>query len=179
MNIADLAILVISGFFFFRGYSRGLVKEAASLIGLLFGFQAANSYSEQLAPHLNSILSNPQHAKPAAYIIIFIGTMLLVSLAAAAISKLLKLAMIKWADSLFGGLFGLGKGILIIAILLFLVTMFTPKPDFLANSRLAPQVAKVTSYLSQYVPEDLKKTFERNIAPYLPESKKTSKGSNS
>lgn len=172
MNIADLALLVIWGFFFFRGYYRGLVKEAASILALILGFKLAVAYSPQLAPHLTPLVSNEAFASPAAFILIFVGVMIACSLAVTGLTALMKLTLIDWANKFFGGFFGLAKGVLITALALWIWTVLLPKPDFMNSSRLVPVLEKVNGYLSQYIPPDWNKKLKSLTPPPVTPQKK-------
>lgn len=172
MNIADLALLVIWGFFFFRGYIRGLVKEAASILALVLAFKMAVTYSPQFAPHLNSLVSNHTFAAPAAFIIIFVGVMIGCSLVVAAITGVMKLTLIDWANKVFGGFFGLAKGVFITALVLWVWTILLPRPDFMKTSRLVPFLDHVDTYLSQFIPPDWKQKLKSlTPAPIVPQMK--------
>lgn len=160
MNIADLALLVIWGFFFFRGYYRGLVKEAASILSLILGFKLAVAYSPQVAPHLTPLVSNQAFAAPAAFILIFVGVMIGCSFVVMAITGLMKLTLIDWANKFFGGFFGLAKGVLITAVILWIWVVLLPKPEFMATSRLVPVLEKVDAYISQFIPPDWKQKLK-------------------
>jgi len=173
VNIADLALLIIWGFFFFRGYYRGLVKEAASILALILGFKLAVAYSPQVAPHLTSLVSNPAFASPAAFLLIFVAVMIGCSFLVSGLTALMKLTLIDWANKFFGGFFGLAKGILITAVVLWLWTVLLPRPDFMASSRLVPVLEKVDSYISQYIPPDWKKKLKSLTPPPVVPQKKT------
>ncbi|MBI4803851.1 MAG: CvpA family protein [Desulfovibrio sp.] len=172
MNIADLALLVIWGFFFFRGYFRGLIKEAASILALILGFKVAVLYSPQVSPHLTSLVSNPAFAAPAAFILIFVGVMIACSLLVSGLTALMKLTLIDWANKFFGGFFGLAKGIFITALVLWVWTVLLPKPDFMQSSRLVPVLEKVDSYLSQFIPADWKQKLKSLTPPPVVPQKK-------
>lgn len=170
MNIADLALLVIWGFFFFRGYYRGLVKEAASILALVLGFKLAVAYSPQVSPHLTALVSNPAFAAPAAFILIFVGVMVACSLVVTGLTALMKLTLIDWANKFFGGFFGLAKGVLITALVLWVWTVLLPKPDFMASSRLVPVLEKVDAYISQFIPPDWKQKLKSlTPSPVIPQ----------
>ncbi len=172
MNITDLALLIIWGFFFFRGYFRGLVKEAASILALILGFKLAVAYSPQVSPHLLPLVSNPAFAAPAAFILIFVGTMIACSLIVVGISGIMKLTLIDWANKFFGGFFGLAKGVLLTAVVFWVWTALLPKPDFMQQSRLVPMLEKVDEYISQYIPPDWKtKLKSLTPAPLMPQKK--------
>lgn len=172
MNIADLALLIIWGFFFFRGYYRGLVKEAGSILALVLGFKLAVAYSPQLAPHLTGLVSNGAFAAPAAFLLIFVGVMLSCSLVVSGLTTLTKLTLIDWANKFIGGFFGLAKGVLLTTLVLWVWTALLPKPEFMATSRLIPVLEKVDGYISQYIPPDWKTKLKTLTPPPAAPQKK-------
>jgi len=154
LNIADLLLAIIWLFFSIRGYMRGLVKEAGSLAAIVLGFYCAGAYHKALAPHLTGFISG-NYAGTAAYIILFTATLLGVWFLALGISGMVKVTTTQWADRLFGGAFGLAKGVVLTAVLLFLIHLAAPHPDFLKGSLLVPQLEKVSVKLARYIPPDL------------------------
>ncbi|EFL52894.1 Colicin V production protein [Solidesulfovibrio fructosivorans JJ]] len=154
LNIADLLLAIIWLFFSIRGYMRGLVKEAGSLAAIVLGFYCAGAYHKELAPHLTGFISG-NYAGTAAYIILFTATLLGVWFLALAVSGMVKVTTTQWADRLFGGAFGLAKGVVLTAVLLFLIHLATPHPDFLKGSILVPLLERVSVKLARYIPPDL------------------------
>jgi membrane protein required for colicin V production len=155
MNIADLALGLVWGFFFIRGYFRGLVRELGALAALICGFYMARAYQGWLAPYLTEYVAG-NYAGIAAYILLFTATLLCVWLLVLGVAGLVKVATAEWADHLFGGLFGLIKGVVLTAAVLFLFSMLSPdRPDFMTGSKLVPLLDKVSGALSGYVPENL------------------------
>jgi len=167
-----MALLIIWGFFFFRGYYRGLVKEAASILALILGFKLAVAYSPQVAPYITPLVSNQAFASPAAFILIFVGTMIACSFVVSGLTALMKLTLIDWANKFFGGFFGLAKGILITAVVLWIWTALLPKPDFMQSSRLVPVLEKVDATLSQFIPPDWKQKLKTLTPPPVVPQKK-------
>ena len=133
LNIADLSLAILWLFFAVRGYMRGLVKEAGSLAAIVTAFYLAGAYHKQLAPNLTEYISG-NYAGTAAYLLIFTVTLLGVWFVALAISGIVKITMTQWADRFFGGGFGLAKGVILTAVLLFLLRLAAPDPDFLKGS---------------------------------------------
>ena len=172
MNIADLALLIIWGFFFFRGYYRGLVKEIASIVALALGFKLAVLYAPRAAPYVNQLVSNPTFAAPAAFILIFVGVMVACSIVVAVISGLMRLTLIDWANRLFGGVAGLAKGILLTAVLLWIWFVVLPRPEFMASSRLVPILERVDDALARFIPPDWKQKL-KSLTPEPLAPKKT------
>jgi uncharacterized membrane protein required for colicin V production len=154
LNITDLDLAIIWLFCSIRGYMRGLVKEVGSLAALAMGFYCAGTYHKALAPHLTDYISG-NYAGTAAYLLIFTVTLIGVWMLALAISGIVKITMTQWADRLFGGAFGLAKGVLITAAILFLIHLASPHPDFLKGSILIPVLDRVSARLVHFIPPDI------------------------
>jgi len=164
MNIADLLILITWCFFATRGYSRGLVTEAASLFGIFAAIYFANLYHARLAPYLVNVMSSPEYTGLAAYIIIVVAVILAVRIVVLGLTGLIKLAMVQWANNLFGLAFGLGKGIILTALVLMIITAFGSKPEFTQHSKLLPYVAEVSKMLTDFTPADVKQKIQQTLS---------------
>jgi len=164
MNIADLIILITWCFFATRGYSRGLIKEAASLFGIIAAIHFANLYHLRLAPYLVNFMSSAEYTPLAAYIIIVIAVILAVRVLVLGLTGLIKLAMVQWANNFFGLVFGLGKGIILTALVLMIMTAYGPKQDFTQQSKLLPYVASVSRTLMDYTPIDVKQKIQQTLS---------------
>jgi len=154
LNIADLTLGIIWLFFSFRGYMRGLVKEVGSLAAIITGFYCAGTYHRALAPKLTAYISG-NYADTAAYLLIFTVALIAVWFLALAVSGIVKVTMTQWADRFFGGCFGLAKGVILTAVVLFLIHLAAPHPDFLKGSTLVPVLEKVSLKLVAYIPPDI------------------------
>jgi uncharacterized membrane protein required for colicin V production len=154
LKIADLTLGIIWLFFSFRGYMRGLVKEGGSLAAIITGFYCAGTYHRALAPKLTAYISG-NYAGTAAYLLIFTVALIAVWFLALAVSGIVKVTMTHWADRFFGGCFGLAKGVILTAVVLFLIHLAAPHPDFLKGSTLVPVLEKVSLKLVAYIPPDI------------------------
>ena len=168
LNIADLSLAILWLFFVVRGYLRGLVKEVGSLAAIIAGFYCAGTYHRTLAPHLTSYISG-NYAGTAAYLIIFALALLGVWFVALAISGVVRITMTQWADRFFGGCFGLLKGVIISAVLLFLLHLAVPDPEFLSGSLLVPELRNISTRLSGYIPPDINEKLRKFSRKDLPE----------
>jgi len=169
LNIADLSLAIIWLFFCIRGYLRGFVKEVGSLAAIVAGFYCAGTYHKALAPHLTSYISG-NYADTAAYLILFTVSLLAVWFAALAVSGIVRITMTQWADRFFGGGFGLLKGVVLSAVLLFLIHLAAPEPDFLKGSLLAPELRKVSARLAEYIPADINEKLRKFGRKDLPDA---------
>jgi membrane protein required for colicin V production len=103
--ILDGLILISAVMGFYRGYSKGIVASILSIIGVLlasiFSMRLSTTLAEYLTTH-NYIKS--QYVTLIAFIIIFLGTILVIRLVIKAIEKLLKVAMLGTVNKVIGGL---------------------------------------------------------------------------
>lgn len=160
MNTLDIVFCVILGFLGLRGIFRGLIREVASILGLLLGFFLANSYHAQLSPLLEKPLGGPGLANLAAYLGLFLGTVAVIFILASLIRKILKLIMLGWLDSIGGGALGLFKGALLCSIIVMALTAFLPsKAEILAGSQIVPHVNSFNTLLSTTLPKDMRDQF--------------------
>jgi membrane protein required for colicin V production len=132
---------------------RGLVKEILSLVGWVAAFVVANAFGAQLAPMLPSVVPGEAVRMIVAFIALFLGVRVLMGLLALAITALIDAAGLSLADRGLGGLFGLGRGIVIVLAGVILCGMTSiPQQAFWKNALLAPMA----------------ETGARTVKPFLP-----------
>jgi membrane protein required for colicin V production len=164
MNAFDIIVVVILAYSVIRGLFRGLVKEAASIIGVLGGFFAAYSHYDVLARYLSGVISNPSYRNILAFLIIFCLVVILVSLLAIIIQYLLKVVFLGWLDRLGGVAFGMVKGVLIAAVLFLVLTAFLPKgTPLIKNSLCAPYLSMVSEKLAFLIASDVQREFAAKL----------------
>lgn len=164
MNPFDILVVIILGYGLVRGLFRGLVKEVASIIGVLGGFYLAFTYYRNLAVYLEWITANESYQRIIGFLIIFCGVLIIVAGLAIIIKYLLKIAFLGWADRVGGVLFGLIKGILIVSILFLMLTAFLPKEaGLMRNSVLAPHISWVSERLARVVSKEMKTNFSARL----------------
>jgi membrane protein required for colicin V production len=164
MNPFDILVVIIVGYGLVRGLFRGLVKEVASIIGVLGGFYLAYSYYRNLGTHLGWMTSNESYQMIIGFLVIFCGVLILVAGLAMMIKYLLKIAYLGWADRIGGLIFGGIKGILIISILFLMLTAFLPKDaGLMKNSVLAPHISMVSEKLAKVVSTEMKDNFTTRL----------------
>ena len=161
MNGLDFVFIIIILLGLVRGLFRGLVKEFASIVGLIFGFLVANQYYQAVTERLMVIMPDEQIAGIVSYAFIFIAVLGAILLAGLGFRELLKLSMLGWLDRLSGGILGLLKGGLVCSLVLLLLTTFmAPGSRLLKESTLSPYISTFTQQLSRLIPKDMKTQFE-------------------
>ena len=164
MNTLDMVIVVVLCFCLIRGIFRGLIKEVASIIGVLGGFYAAYTYYPRLAKIMSSWISNTGYLNILSFMIIFCVVLIIISILGIIIKYLLNIAFLGWVDRICGAGFSLLKGVLIVSVVLLILTAFLPQGAALVKqSLLAPHVVVVSEKMAKVVSKDMKHAFTDNL----------------
>ena len=163
MNPFDILIIIILVVTLTRGIFRGLVKELASIIGVLGGFYAAYSYYPFLGGPLTRWIPQPGWANIVGFVLIFTVVYLIVSILGVIIKYLLSIAFLGWVDRLCGALFGGLKGVMICAVLLVALIAFLPNRSALVkDSMLSPYIKRIAQPMARVVSEEMRQRYTRN-----------------
>ncbi|UCE53762.1 MAG: CvpA family protein [Desulfobacterales bacterium] len=164
MNPFDILIIVIFGFCLVRGLFRGLVKEVSSIIGVLGGFYAAYSYYIVVAKGLSRFIADAAYLNILSFLIIFCLVLIIINVLGIIIKYLLNIAFLGWVDRIFGVLFGMIKGILIVSVIFIILTAFLPKgASIIKSSILAPHVIWVSENMAKVISKDMKRDFSDKL----------------
>jgi membrane protein required for colicin V production len=153
MTWLDYAVLGVVGLSVLWGVWRGLVRELISLAGWVIAFLAANLFAGPLAERLPQAIPSPELRLLAAFIGIFLVSLVLSTLLALLLSKLARAAGLGGLDRALGGLFGLARGVLV-AIAFALVAGLTSLPQKPAwkESASGAWLSRVAAALRQALP---------------------------
>ena len=160
MNWLDVIFLLILIFTSVHGLFKGLIKEVASILGLVLGIIAANRYYGFLAHRLGDMSIADPYAWIFAYLIIFTAVLAGVILLGKLLRTLLKIGMLGWVDKLAGGIFGFLKGALVICVIMLILTfvLHTDSP-LLKKSGIAPFLTDFNQNLSAMIPDEVKQGY--------------------
>lgn len=124
MNGIDIAILVILCGFLLKGVLRGLLKEVCSLAGLFVGAFLAFRYHGPLADVLLQQIDVPTPVAVAiTFTVLFLTTILFFVVLGFLLSRFVKLLFLGGFNRVVGGLFGLSQGVLLLAVVLFALSL--------------------------------------------------------
>ncbi len=152
MNILDLIILIPVVWGAIRGFSKGLVMELATLIGMVLGILGAFHFSGSLGNLLGDYLTlGPTAMKILSYTLIFFGVLLISWIIGKIITKVIDMVMLGWLNKILGAVFGLLKGVIIAALLLMIIVFFDKNEKIL--TRQAKEKSMFFQALSKVVPD--------------------------
>lgn len=135
---------------------RGLVKEILSLLSWIVSFVVANAYGEDLAAMLPNMIPGNVTRLIVAFIALFIGVRLLMMLLTMAIDAMIKASGLSLADRGLGGLFGLGRGlVLVLAAVLLCGMTAIPQQPFWKDALLSPMAETAARTVKPFLPGDV------------------------
>ena len=119
MNLVDILIWAVLLVFVVKGFSRGLVREVCSLLGLVAGGWAAFRYSPYLAEAARPIIHLPhQVAVVLCFVFLFLLMGLLFFLVGHLLTAVFKIMLLGGLNRVGGVLFGLLEGAFILCLTL-------------------------------------------------------------
>jgi len=172
MAYLDIIIIIPLIWATYKGFTKGLVQQLATLIALILGIFTAVKLSSIAGQYLVSRWGyEPRISHLISFVIIFIAILILVFLISKLIERLLEAASLNIFNKLAGVLFSLLKYILIVSVILNLIELTDSKLHFIKpadkeKSLLYQPVLKAAPVLYPYlqfnrikeiIPEDTKK----------------------
>src|SRR5579863_8922092 len=166
MNGLDIAIIVIIGIGALGGLTRGVLRMATSILSLVLGIYAASVYYGRLAALAHKYLStSPTMSTVIGYAAVFVIVLLAVEYAGATVVRLAQIIHLSWIDRLFGAVLGAAIGALIAGLVVIAMTaVMPPNPALLRDSRFATQVLGYNQVLMDYVPAQVKASYQEKRA---------------
>lgn len=152
MNWIDFTILGVVALSTLISLVRGFVKEAVSLVVWIAAFFIASNFYSQLAPFLSQI-DDSLIRNGVAIAILFVSTLIVGAIVNYLISMLVEKTGLTGTDRVLGAVFGLIRGGLIVAAVLFFVDAFTPlsSVDAWQTSLLIPEFSVVIEWFFDYL----------------------------
>lgn len=164
MNALDGGLVVLLGAGTVLGLSRGFVRIVIGVLSLVVAFLLASRWQDPIARVLISRRVAETPALVAAYLAVFVATLLAGALIAWTVAKILKLALLSWADRLAGGALGLLGAMLAAAFLVHpLVASSRGGSTLLRTSKVAPYVIVVADLGNGLAPEAVARRYESGI----------------
>lgn len=153
MTVFDFLVLFVLICSIVISTLRGLMKEILSLASWIISFVIANAYGEALALLLPDMIPGTLTRLIVAFVALFIGTRLLMGLLSMAVEALVKAGGLTIIDRGLGGLFGLGRGLVIVLTAVLLCGMTAiPQQPLWKDALFSP----------------LAETAARTVKPFLP-----------
>ena len=134
MNYIDIIILLFLLFGAYRGFSKGLIIEIATLVGLVLGVWLAISYSSYTEGILRDFLNiSSRYISYIALAITFIVVAVAVYIIGKLLTKLIDIISLGLVNKLLGTILGVAKYLVIVCVLLLIADALNEKFQFLSE----------------------------------------------
>ena len=155
MTAFDYAVLAVIAASVLLGLWRGVVSEILALAAWVAAFFVARAEAAGVANMLAQQIAEPGMRLAAAYVLIFVGVLLVFTLARMLISLMLKAAGLGLLDRLLGAAFGVLRGILVVLMAVLVAGMTPlPKADGWRDAVLAPPLETAVLAAKPWLPAD-------------------------
>lgn len=156
-NWADWALLAIIALSCLMSLKRGFIREALSLVIWVLAFIIARSFHPQAQTLLAPWISDPFILIVAAFVALFVGTLLLGAAINFILAALIRMTGLSPLDRLLGVFFGLARGLILTVVL---VAVFRLSPLSETQWWRESQVIEQLALLEQWS----RSVFERHTS---------------
>ena len=153
MSYLDLFFGVVIAWGAYSGFSKGLIKELASILGVIFGIFLAKNYYPYLDIKLKPIFeSEAGFISILSAILIFLLTIMVFKIIAKFLTKFLKIIALGLLNRIIGSFFGIFKTVLLLCILVFIFSNINNvtgiiKAEKLSQSFFYSKIEKINSFI--------------------------------
>ena len=132
---------------------RGFTKEFLSLLLWVFAFFAAVGLEGHVTPKIFEIIGNEEASKIIASVLIFIISIIVGGFLINLISRIVKWSGMSGFDKFMGVLFGVGRGLIVILVIYFLLPSNFKESEIFASSKISPFFEEFLPVLETYIKE--------------------------
>jgi membrane protein required for colicin V production len=164
MSPVDIIIIVILLVSTLIGVFRGFVREVLSLASWIIAIFVAWTFAEMGATYLEPYVSQPPLRVAGAFVAIFIIVLIALSIISYLLYKIFALAGIGGVDRSLGALFGVARGVILIAALILgaVYMDFTSQPWW-QGTKLVAYFSPVTDFMLSLMPENIVENFRPKV----------------
>jgi len=163
MRWPDWTIIVVILLSTIQAGAAGFFQEAFGIAGLVCGYLLAAWQYHRVAAWFGSFLKSQTVAEIAGFLTIFLGVIILAGMAGRIARWAVKESGLSFVDRVLGGAIGLIRGSLVVAIVLLMMTAFSPASQWLKGSELAPYFLVVGRAAIWLAPSELRARFYQGL----------------
>ena len=153
MSYVDLFFGLVLAWGAYSGFSKGLIKELASILGVIIGVFLAKNYYPYLDIKLKPIFeSEAGFISILSAILIFLLTIMVFKIIAKFLTKFLKIIALGLLNRIIGSVFGIFKTVLLLCVLVFIFSNINNvtgliKAEKLSQSFFYSKIEKINSFI--------------------------------
>ncbi|MBW2609562.1 MAG: CvpA family protein [Deltaproteobacteria bacterium] len=164
MNLLDYIIIITMVYLIVKGIFRGLIREIASLAGIILGIWLANLFQPQMTDLLSPYLPSVRYLPLISFAAIFAAILILCNILGWGLKLLFKKLFLGWVDRTLGACLAIAKGVIITYLIIVMLTFFLPsKTPLIAASTLAPLIIRSYQSMISLISPNHYKNWKRKI----------------
>jgi membrane protein required for colicin V production len=157
---ADYAILGIVAVSVVISIVRGFVREALSLAAWIAAIWVALGFSRELAELAAPYISAPSVRVAVAFGALFLVTLLIGALVGHLVVQLVQRTGLTGTDRMVGVVFGMGRGVAIVTLLVLLAGLTSvPKDPWWRESVFVPHFEEAAIWMRAFLPPEVAANF--------------------
>lgn len=158
MTVFDYAVLTVIGLSIILSVMRGLVREVLAILGWVAAFYVAKTYTNQLLPMMPLDIPSESLRILAAFLVLFLATLLVASLLAIALSAVFTKIGLGWLNRILGAVFGVARGLLIVSVIVLLAGLTdVPKDVRWKNAMFSAPIEAMVMTTLPWLPDTIAK----------------------
>jgi len=146
MTLVDIVILVVAGISGVYGLSRGFVREVLSVIAWVAAIVVARLYSPHLVPMFASVTENETGRYVLAFAVLCLAVLILGGIVNKFMARLVTMVGLQMTDRLLGAVFGVARGVIIVAVAVFFARDSFSDERWWMESKAIPHVIAVIEW---------------------------------
>jgi len=152
----DYAIIGLIAISSIIGLFRGFIREAFSLAIWMVAIWVGLTFSREFSSFLEGVISYPSARIAAAFAVLFFVTLILGAMISYLLGELVKKTGLTGSDRFAGMIFGIARGLVVVAIIIMLAGL-TPLPEdsWWKESVLIPPFQSLAVWLHDHIPSGL------------------------
>ncbi len=156
MTVVDIIIIVVIALSALFSLMRGFVKEAISLATWVIAIWVAATFAPKLSTMLSSSIDSEAVRQAVGFGVLFILTLIVGGLVNFMVSQAVKKTGLSGADRIFGVVFGVIRGGLLIVVFVVISGLTAlPATQWWKGSMLLPWFENTAIVLQNYMPGNL------------------------
>jgi membrane protein required for colicin V production len=163
MSTADWIVIGFLAFSVAGAAIGGFFFEVFKLAGFIAGYLLAAWQYHRLAAWFAPHLKSPWLGEMIAFFVILFAVQVIAGFAGRMARWVMKKAGLSGLDRVLGGVLGLLRGVLVVAIVLTAVAAFEPAEEWLSQSELAPYFLVAGRAAIWLAPPELRQRFYRGL----------------
>ncbi|MRG55828.1 membrane protein required for colicin V production [Phyllobacterium sp. YR620] len=146
---------------------RGFSREVLSVVSWAAAAAAAYLFYKPVVPFLTPYISNDTIVQIAAAGLVFVVTLIVVSIITMKIADFIIDSRIGALDRTLGFLFGAARGILLVVVAMLFFNWLVPEnqPAWVGNAKSKPMIDQLGAKLVGLLPEDPESTILKRLKP--------------